>query len=388
MSLSNNMVQKLKDCGGLEEYLNEISTNKWKPHHNKRTTIEAYNELKRNLEPIQKTVETGAMADGIRTCLCEYKERFAQIEKQGESSETLLKELLSSDHIVFLNDHGPEHISKVIERAYSILCNSVDALNEFEAFVLLCAIQIHDIGNVLGRVGHEKKLHEIFDEKSSNIIIDTPEKRVIKNIAMSHGGRTLDGSKDTISPLCTKEMILEASIRTRFLAAVLRLADELADDSTRANRDALNLKIVGVDSEIYHDYSKVLHTVKIAEDLANQDHSIVLVYELEASMLSKQYQVGSSNKYLLDEIYDRTLKMEQERRYCMKFMHPYINIGRIDVKINIYGSFSQLLNKISYCLEDIAYPDKPYIGKIKEFDSSIPSGEEELQLIRAKGECI
>ena len=70
-------------------------------------------------------------------------------------------------------------------------------------------------------------------------------------------------------------------------------------------------------------------------------------------MLKKKYKIGNGQKYLLDEIYDRTLKMEQERRYCMKFMHPYIDIGRIDVTINIYNEDLELLPSISYRLEDI-----------------------------------
>lgn len=388
MAKPKTQKQFLHNYVGLEEYLQCVSTNKWKQNHNGRTFWEAYNQIKINLEPIQKTVLVGAMADGIRDCIAQYRDKLEEIRKNGESADELLNVFLSSDHIIFLNDHGPDHIQKVIERAYDILKNAVQETTEFETFILLCAIQIHDIGNVLGRVGHEKKLHEIFDEHSRDIIMDTPEKRVIKNIAMAHGGKTFDGSKDTISSLCASEMIFESEIRTRFLAAVLRLADELADDSTRANRPASDLGILGVDSQIYHDYSRVLHTVKIKEDTANKDYSIILVYELEAPILSTQYNIGNKKKYLLDEIYDRTLKMEQERRYCMKFMHSFINIGRIDVKINIYGSFSQLLNTISYQLEDISYPDRPKIGNIKEINETVPSGEEELRLIRSKGEKI
>ena len=128
----------------------------------------------------------------------------------------------------------------------------------------------------------------------------------------------------------------------------------------------------------------VIHTVKIEKDNNNDDHRIDLVYELETSMLEKVYCVGESKKYLLDEIYDRTLKMEQERRYCMKFMHPYIDIGRINVIINIYDASLQPLSPITYRLEDILYPDAPQLGHIKDIDRSIPSGEEMLHLLEDK----
>lgn len=375
----------LNKCRGLEEYLERVSTLKWKSNHNGRTFWEAYNQLRLNLKPIQENVATGAMAEGISACIETFKKEVDLVKSSGGDYDKTLLDFLSSDHIIFLNDHGPAHIEKVIERAFSILNSSSLEPTEFETFILLCAIQIHDIGNVLGRVSHERKLNDIFDEHSKDLIIDSPEKRVIKSIAMAHGGKTREGNKDTISKLRTSEVIFDTTIRTRFLAAVLRFADELADDSSRANRSALDLGVIGVDSEIYHNYSKVLHTVVIEKDDTNNDHRIMLVYELDASTLKKQYKIGNSQKYLLDEIYDRTLKMEQERRYCMKFMHPYIDIGRIEVTINIYDEDLEPLPSISYRLEDISYPDSPKIGHIKDVDTSIPSGEEVLAYIKDKG---
>lgn len=379
-----NYKKNILECDDLEEYLKERSTQKWKVNHNGRTLWDAYQEIVLNLTPIQENVTAGAMAEGIRGYTQKCISEIEQIRTTGSEIERKIYDFLSSEHVIFLNDHGPQHIKKVIERASAILKSSSLDLHEFETFILLCAIQIHDIGNVLGRAGHEKKLNEIFDQKSENIIIDSPEKRVIKSIAMAHGGKARDGSKDTISKLPVNETMFDTTIRTRFLAAVLRFADELADDSTRANRTAMSLGIIGIDSELYHDYSTALHTVKIEKDNNNDDHRIDLVYELETSMLEKVYCVGESKKYLLDEIYDRTLKMEQERRYCMKFMHPYIDIGRINVIINIYDASLQPLSPITYRLEDILYPDAPQLGHIKDIDRSIPSGEEMLHLLEDK----
>lgn len=380
--------KKLKDYNGLEEYLEAFSSVKWKESHNRRTLFEAYNQLKINLRETQEDVVSGAMATGIRDSIRALEKEISECQKDQLATDKIIRNFLKDDHIIFLNDHGPEHVKKVIERAFNILKYANEDLSEFETFVLLCAIQIHDIGNVLGRIQHEKNLHQIFDDKCKDIVIDSAEKRIIKCVAMSHGGKTTDGSKDTISSLCCSEPILCSDIRTRFLASILRFADELADDSTRANRQALDLDIVGIDSEIYHDYSTVLHTVAIIEDAENHDHCVNLVYELEAKQLAKTYNVNGVQKYLLDEIYDRTLKMEQERRYCMKFMQPYIFINRINVTINVYGSLAQPLNKISYELEDTAYPEQPMIGGIKSISSDIPSGEEELTIIRLKGEKI
>ena len=379
-------VYKISDFDDLEDYMSAISSAKFKNFHNNRTSTDAYQQLKTNLEPTQENVVSGAMLTEINNSISKLKSEIDGA-KTNEEKEIILQRFLSSDHVLFLNDHGSNHIDKVIEKAFEILknINFTVPLNEFEIFILLCAIQIHDIGNVYGRVEHEKNLSSIFETACNNIIIDTPEKRVIKNIAMMHGGKNKNGNKDTISALCSVEEICGMTIRTRLLAAVLRFADELSDDCTRANRAALDLNLLGINSEIYHKYSQVLHTVNIEKDSDNQDYHILLVYELEAKMLSVEYDMGNTKKFLLDEIYDRTLKVEQERRYCMKFMCPFINIGRIIVKINIYDDNSYQIDKISYCLEDTTYPDKPLIGNITEIQNDVPSGIEELRKIREKG---
>lgn len=378
----------LKD--GLENYILSKNSSSFKKYHGDRTCHEAYVELKRNLAPIQENVTTGAMAEAIRTLTASYSEKIqAIIAETPEKDEQIARmhELFAADPVLFLNDHGPEHINMVIDRANSIVSNfSTDPLSEFEAFILLCAMQIHDIGNILGRAGHERKLNSIFDEKSTNIIIDTPERRVIKSIAMAHGGKTENG-KDTISLLSARETIFNETVRTRLLAAILRFADELADDNTRANRPALDLGILGTNSDIYHKYSRALHTVAIKPDEENKDFKVSLVFELEAPALKERYLVGNHEKYLLDEIYDRTQKMELERRYCMKFMYPYINIGRIQVVINIYGAQSQLIKPISYTLEDVSYPNDAVVvrnGKIGNI--SVPSGKEMLDTLVERGE--
>ena len=375
---------------GLENYILSKNSGSFKKYHGDRTCHEAYVELKRNLLPIQENVTTGAMADAIRDLTNSYSEKIQAIIAETPDKDAQIvrmHELFAADPVLFLNDHGPDHINMVIDRANSIVANfSTDHLSEFEAFILLCAIQIHDIGNILGRAGHERKLNSIFDEKSTNIIVDTPERRVIKSIAMAHGGKTENG-KDTISLLSARETIFNETVRTRLLAAILRFADELADDNTRANRPALDLNILGTNSDIYHKYSRALHTVAIKPDEENNDFKVSLVFELEAHALKNRYLVGKHEKYLLDEIYDRTQKMELERRYCMKFMYPYINIGRIEVVINIYGSQSQKLKAISYTLEDVSYPNDAVVvrnGMIGNI--SVPSGAQMLHALVERGE--
>lgn len=374
--------------GGFEKYLENSKTKKWNRYHNNRTLLEALKELRKNLQPIMQEAERGAMAADIRIQYEEIEKELQELKQSGniEKFQHEIEEIVTGGQLLYLNNHGEEHIAQVIERAEQIVSKfKGDRLSEFEVFILMCAIQIHDIGNVLGRKGHERSLIQIFDEHVKDIIPDTPERRVIKNIAMAHGGRSSNGSRDTISPLSNSEDLLGEKIRTRLLAAILRLADELADDSTRKSAGALGLGIVGELSLIFQDYSRVLHTVKLDYN-ENGDCQIILVFELEIKDLEKVYKLGDEEKYLLDEIYDRTLKMERERRYCQKFMNSEICIHNINVTINIYGEYSVKIDTISYRLEDISYPNEPNGVSIKEIiDSSIRNGKEELEYVHKRG---
>ncbi|MCQ2524969.1 MAG: hypothetical protein MJ123_11575 [Lachnospiraceae bacterium] len=369
----------------LIETIKADNAEKWLKNHNGKSLYEAYLEVCRVMKPYIIEAERGAMANEIQ------KYRDDVIEKINNSKITIesrhdLETVFDELPILFLNNHGEDHIHRVIEKADEIISHFKDySLTNFESFILLCSIQIHDIGNVLGRVDHEKKLCTIFDEHVKETLIDTPERRVIKAIAMAHGGRTQSGSKDTISEyLKESEPLFDEHIRPRELAAILRLADELADDSTRYSYGAISLKIIEDFSLIKHDYSRVLHTVML-EDKGFGCCNIKLAYELGVEDLEKKYSIFGEEKYLLDEIYDRTLKMERERRYCHKFLNANIKIDEIKVVISIYGDYCALIDEITYSLEDYSYPSEPTDNSIKSI-KNVKTGSEELEYILSKKE--
>ncbi len=376
MSNKNSIV---KDYDSLAEFLKNKKTSLLKKHHCDRTCYETYLAVKKVLAPINSDISTGAMASEVQTFLKDIKACLENINVDDAIEyQQKINDFLSKDPTIFLNNHGEEHIEKVEEKAYEIAVRlQGDGLTEIEVFILLCAIQIHDIGNILGRVGHEKNLGKIFEEKCKEIIPDSIERNFIERISSAHGGTLSNGSKDTISSLEPDSFLQGYKIRTRLLAAILRLADELADDNTRASRGALDLGIIGTNSKIYQDYSAALHTVLLEKGDAEYEYKIILVYNLDYKNITEKYSFGGNDKFLLDEIYDRTIKMERERRYCMKFMSTYINVYKIEVKIEILGD-TCVVDKITYTLEDTLYPQEPTSGSIKKIENTIRTGKEEL----------
>jgi len=260
------------------------------------------------------------------------------------------------NQIPYLNKHGTDHVFTVISKASELLENSVCKITPYEGYLLLLAIQFHDVGIIFGRTEHEKKCREIIDSLGIIAGTDRPEKRVVIQIASVHGGLASNGGRDTISQLEKKPSdLMGQSIRMRLLAAILRLADELADDSKRASVDILRLDQIPDASKIYHLYSQSLHSVMVEKT------EIRLNFEIEEDTAIKQFMKDNIETFLLDEIYGRTLKVYSELLYCMRFMRPDFNIETVKVDIKIYPS-RDLIDpiQITYPLEETGYPEVKY----------------------------
>lgn len=143
----------IKKTGSLVELLKSSQDPKWKNYHNERTCFEAYEQIKKNLKPIVDDVERGAMCNDIKIELDKYKVEIQKImEDNSDSKQKQIQQLLDSDPVIFLNNHGRGHIDMVLKKAGEIVSNSFgNPLSEFEIFILVCAIEIHDIGNLFGR---------------------------------------------------------------------------------------------------------------------------------------------------------------------------------------------------------------------------------------------
>lgn len=334
--------------------------------------------------------------------ISEYLEEnvYREVEKGA-----LWNAIRSGDEPVYLNDHGKPHIDQVISRVTALLHVSKCELTPYEAYILLAAIYFHDVGNIYGRKEHEKTLGKVMLELGKLAGEETIEQRVIAPIAAAHGGivKGTADDKDTIGKLEPGRVILSKKVRQQFLAALLRFADELADDYTRANRFMLDSGLLE-DSEVYHAYSQSLHSVMIEQDIAlhfemsrgdalrqfgkgiqfsvgcqfqsDFDNNTIPdelrhVFENKKCPLSQDATVsieeqgnkwkikdpnaeyvirkeanklkiyGNLSVFLLDEIFARTLKMHLERVYCMRFLIAQLSINRIRVTIEVFENIEQ-----------------------------------------------
>ncbi len=258
-----------------------------------------------------------------------------------------------------LTDHGVGHIQTVIKRASSLV-GKAENISPYETFILLCAIQFHDVGNIFGREGHEEQHAKIMKDIEI-YFLDMVERKIILDIANAHGGKTGSGSKDKISLLQASSLYCNQSIRNRYLAAIVKFSDELAEEKSRSARYGLKLPSFPESSRVYHQYAEALHTVKIN----HENKSIKLAFFLDDKLAQSKSGKGDKKVYLIDEIYERTIKTHMERLYCARFMKPLIDIESIQVEIRIYSSnkeYSEELESIEFTLEETGYPDYPKNG--------------------------
>lgn len=359
----------------LERLLFETNDNDFPPVSQERgevTYIEKYKNIRTALQPIHSNVEKSALANSLKQYIEDVRKKH-----EPDDAETVINNI----PVIYLNNHGHGHVERVMDRAYCLLRMMDGKLSAYELFILLCAIQLHDVGNIFGREGHEKTLQKVSYEQCAPYIKDTPERKLIEKIAATHGGN-YNGNKDTISLLKQEQIIKEQTVRCRLLASLLRFADEIADDSTRADSEGIKMCTIPNESLLFHYYSMALHTVKIQKDVVNGNTFINLVFDYDSDVAIKKFDKFGRKVYLLDEIYERTKKMELERRYCTRFMRPHIDLERIKVCINISDSEDMFnVKSINYDLFESGYPNSECV-----IESALTG--EELKNLFVKGENI
>lgn len=252
-----------------------------------------------------------------------------------------------------LTGHDPKHFEKVLKLVSELLKNGTIKLSCYEAFHLLCAIQVHDIGNVLDRESHQKTAITIFYEVlPQNAILDSVENNIFFLIAESHTQDSGD-DKDTISKLGEHTIHHnDEVIRHHLLASILKLGDELADDPERAFMFGVQHNLVKNGSKLFHVYCDSLKSTRI------DGKRILVSYKFDSATANDEWEFEGQKTYLLDYIFKRNVKMHLERLYCQKFMRPEIILDHIDVDIAIYAKgFVRKIHEIKYRILDKGYPE-------------------------------
>lgn len=289
-------------------------------------------------------------------------------------------------------DHSINHFNSVITylgKLVDIDKNNIDKeleISPYEVYVALVAILLHDAGNIFGRQGHEKKTSQILKEIGPVACPDNFEGKRIAKIATAHGGKfkKRDGNftKDTISQLAETDSLGGISYRPKLIAALVRFADEICEDRSRAVKYLLDRSALPKFSEIFHQYAASISSV----DVDFLSKRILIKYEIEEEDAKKKFGKGDSKNveeaYLIDEINTRLEKMFHELIYCKNFMYEVCPLNKIRADIIIYSDDMDEIQK-SFELEQSGYPNENF-----SFSDSYPdwSGDKLLEVLNKKNE--
>ena len=223
------------------------------------------------------------------------------------------------------------------------------------------SIHLHDVGNITGRKNHEQKIEQVIQIIETGTakldFEDGIEKECIEDIAEAHGGEPTN-----IVHLDKDSKVLGHSVNKKQIASILRLADEISDDYTRADKLLLQAGTLPPEIVIYHKYSFCLKTAEYIAD------SKIISYLFRVDEVDLKKKFPKKNKagnieeiYLIDEIYERTMKTFLELLFCSKFFRPHIQIDQVRVHIDInmeeenkYGR--NIVKSIQYNIDDLGYP--------------------------------
>lgn len=307
-----------------------------------------------SLEPIESwfkehQTETKAFPNGSNSYFNKYwriKEYLAEHVYKHIGAGT------SAEDGGIYTDHSIDHFNCVIRYAGKLLgipddYNSGDevklGLSPYEVFIMLVSILLHDAGNIEGRRGHEKHPQKILEKELKTEIPDRFEAKPIADIAQAHGGKFKDSngqiSKDTFSLLKSHDTYGGKSYRPKLIAAIVRFADEICEDRSRASKYHIDQNKLPKKSEVYHQYAASITSVDI--DLRSK--WVNVKFELTKSNVTQKFgkDVGLEKPkdcFLIDEINERLEKMYCELLYCKPHMIEVVHINQVRANVVIYNS--------------------------------------------------
>jgi hypothetical protein len=215
-----------------------------------------------------------------------------------------------------LTDHSEKHIENVLDNVWHLLDTDKTQLSEYELYILCLSILMHDVGNINGRKEHNKKVSEIYNVIRNNDSNFNTERNLVLNAVKAHCGTTNSGSRNTLAEVEIKSALRGEPIQLREIASILRFADELAEGPQRTSDYLIDTKKISDKSKIYHRYAQITN---IFIDKGNE--RIVLQYHIDTANETQE-----SLRELLSCVYERIIKLDEERRYTKfhsKLLEPF-----------------------------------------------------------------
>lgn len=253
------------------------------------------------------------------------------------------------------DDHGEAHADLILALCDEILENNYlqnggrtkndiqwreSSISGDELFALTAAVLWHDAAMIDGRKNHAINLKKpqftqmimstlnILDSKLAEFYCT-----VILNIACAHSD---DDSLQTCKTVELADGRFDAetvSVRTKALAGLLRLCDELSDDASRTNNIAMER--VEQTAMVYWLHSRYISLSQIKiNNIRTEPNGVHIVYKIPYEYLFKQYTLADGKELCLYQfVINRIEKVHAEMTMCCPLFSEFTSLVNLTVEI-------------------------------------------------------
>lgn len=227
----------------------------------------------------------------------DFVDRLSRIE---ERTKNLLHYWQA--HAPHYTDHGKSHCEAVEMNLDELIPEDVKtAMNEYEIFLLLLGVSLHDIGIMCATSSDEgnREIRETHHERSKQFILRKlkdilvgSERYVVGEICLAHRDsvqlESLEKEKTIRHP-----SLGNMDVRMRFLAGLLRLADGCDMCHTRTSEDLISISKPPDESIFYHALHERVSGIRFREE----EKTIYIDFNIASSR-----EKNICNKYITDSI--------------------------------------------------------------------------------------
>lgn len=260
----------------------------------------------------------------------------------------------------FKTDHSLLHINRILEKLFRFLephlplpeRSSARIIDLENLNLLINAVLWHDVGNLYGRIKHEKNIRDVFDQIKA-FLYDSPYQEWILKIAEAHTGiGNIEKIEDSQVP------IYNTIIYPQFLSALLRISDEIDEDCRRV--EERNISLVPNESEAYWRFcicTKSIIPVYQSDSLNRYTSEIQIKCKMRDKDIMAKWRKNTDEVTAIEEYVSRVKKINEERIYCNKFLQEHSalyfhKIDKIATEITISDEKDKTLDKIHFDFTD------------------------------------
>lgn len=249
----------------------------------------------------------------------------------------------------YINDHSRSHLERVLNHIEGLLAKNFPyargsgdvpdgrVVTWADAIVLLNALVWHDIANIYGRKDHGINVRKCFNAVAAQLY-DGHLGEYIQKVATAHSG---DGAIQRSIPDTMAEVGYQGErVHLQFLAAVLRLADEIDEDHRRAQPYEYDqMGLVKKGSRRFWFFSKANASIEVQSVPASQNFEFWI--DVQSKIPRSKFDLSFPRRKdrtirAMAEYISRILKFERERSYCNPFLRKaYYHPGVAGIRVHL-----------------------------------------------------